>query len=257
MSWRVSPFLDEEFPPLDCHAHVAPDVAAEQIQALDGAQVFAVTRSLSEAEAITAEHGDLVWGCGVHPRDRAARADYDPERFRALLDRFVLVGEVGLDRGGGQIARQRDIFASILDVAEDRPVLLTIHSYGAVGDVLDALAACTPRGPILHWFLGHPADVERAVGLGAYFSINAAMPIDQFVRLPMGRVLPETDFPTKRAKARKPGDVRAIESMLAEIWDLPLEEVRAQLYRNLRELAMRADCLGRLPEGLADLLVSA
>ncbi|MDQ3691176.1 MAG: TatD family deoxyribonuclease, partial [Chloroflexota bacterium] len=70
-------------------------------------------------------------------------------------------------------------------------------------------------------------------------------------------VLTETDFPAKRAKARKPGDTRAIELMLSPIWELSLEEVRRQLYRNLRALTLQAGCLGRLPEPLADLLAAA
>ncbi|NEC91795.1 hypothetical protein [Streptomyces sp. SID12501] len=39
----MSPFPDE-LPPLDCHAHIAPDVTPAQIDALHGAVVFAVTR---------------------------------------------------------------------------------------------------------------------------------------------------------------------------------------------------------------------
>jgi TatD DNase family protein len=49
----------------------------------------------------------------VHPGLPAARAAYDPERFRSLLPRFALVGEVGLDRRAGRDEQAR-IFTDIL-----------------------------------------------------------------------------------------------------------------------------------------------
>ena len=83
-------------PSLDCHAHIAPDVTAAQLASLGEAHVFAMTRSLDEAATVVTRHDPaLTWGLGVHPGLPAARAAYDPERFRSLLPRFALVGEVG------------------------------------------------------------------------------------------------------------------------------------------------------------------
>jgi len=41
-----------ELPPLDCHAHIAPDVTASQLDGLGSALIFAVTRSLDEARFV-------------------------------------------------------------------------------------------------------------------------------------------------------------------------------------------------------------
>jgi len=83
---------------LDCHAHIAPDVTSAQLTSLGEAHVFAMTRSFDEAAAVVTRYDPvLTWGLGVHPGVPAARAAYDSERFRSLLPRFALVGEMGLD----------------------------------------------------------------------------------------------------------------------------------------------------------------
>lgn len=253
----MSGFLEDEFPPLDCHAHIAADVTQEQIGALGGAQIFAVTRSLDDAEEASARDVGLVWGCGVHPGAREARASFDRRRFEDLLPQFVLVGEIGLDRRGGDLEGQKSILRGILETTADQPVLLSVHSAGAVTEVLELLAAVPQRGALLHWFLGDDDAAARAVAMGAYFSVNAAMSDAQISRLPRARVLPETDFPARRTKARIPGDTSAVEQVLGRVWQDDSTEVRAQLYRNLRDLTMQAGCLDRLPSSLADLLITA
>lgn len=253
----MSSFLEDEFPPLDCHAHIATDVTQEQFRALGGAQIFAVTRSLDEAEQALARDVGLVWGCGVHPGSRPARASFDRRRFADLLPQFVLVGEVGLDRRGGDIEGQKSILRGILEATAGQPVLLSVHSAGAVTEALELLAAYPQRGVLLHWFLGDDEAAARAVAMGAYFSVNAAMSDEQISRLPRTRVLPETDFPARGTKARLPGDTSAVEQVLGRVWQDDSADVRAQLYRNLRGLTMQAGCLDRLPSALADLLITA
>src|SRR6185312_4122027 len=55
------------FPRLDCHAHIAPDVTPAQIAALEGAFIFAMTRSPAEARFAARRHdGTVVWGYGAH-----------------------------------------------------------------------------------------------------------------------------------------------------------------------------------------------
>ena len=106
---------ENRLPALDCHAHIAPDVTRSQLAALGHTHIFAVTRSLAEAQQVANRRDPgLTWGVGVHPGVTAARADYNPETFRQLRPRFALVGEVGLDRRGPR-AEQERILADILD----------------------------------------------------------------------------------------------------------------------------------------------
>ena len=251
---------EKALPPLDCHAHVAPDVTPRQVAELEGAQVFAVTRSLAEAARV-ADRRDvgLVWGLGVHPGDGAARSAFDLATLGGLLDRFVLIGEIGVDRHGGDVARQQQILDEILGSLQGRAVLVSLHSTGAIDEVLEAVSQRPSGGAILHWFTGNSSQVERAAALGCYFSVNAAMSDEQLARLPPDRILPETDFPSSRRRtgARRPGDLLAIETRLEMVWSGTEVSVRRQFYRNLRELTITSRAIERLPEVLVDLLLVA
>ena len=132
-------------PALDCHAHIASDVTQRQLAALGDAQVFAMTRSLDEAEDVaTRQDRALTWGLGVHPGVASARASFDPDRFRALLPRFAIVGEVGLDL---RAARQDGlrIFADVLQACNDQPVLISVHSAGRTARRRSNRTLPTPR----------------------------------------------------------------------------------------------------------------
>ncbi|OEV30465.1 hypothetical protein AN219_10740 [Streptomyces nanshensis] len=243
-------------PALDAHAHIAPDVTPAQIAALGQSVVFAMTRSLHEARQVRNRRDPaLVWGIGVHPGVAAARAAWDSELFTDLLGSFALVGEIGLDRRGGDLPRQRSILNDVLSIVRSEPVLVSIHSTGATTEIVEHLHGADMRGAILHWFNGDAADITRAIETDAYFSVNAAMSEDQIRQMPPERVLCETDFPARKIRARKPADTQRIEQLLSQIWDKTPEEVRARTWWNLRTLSERSGALERLPESVADTLL--
>lgn len=246
-------------PPLDCHAHIAPDVTPAQLDALNGAVVFAVTRTPAEAH-IAGRRADvrLVWGSGVHPGVPEALDAFDLQQFRATLRHSCLIGEVGLDRRGN-LERQRTVLAQILQVARDQPVLLSLHSTGRTGPLLDLLTDQPHPGMILHWFLGSPTERQHAIDLGAYFSVNAAMPDDILTSLPLARLLPETDFPASRRTtgAVRPGHTDRLEQRLAHLHGVTPEHLRRRFWQNLRELTTRTHVLDRLPEHVADWALEA
>jgi TatD DNase family protein len=243
---------------LDCHAHIAPDVTERQIRALGNTIIFAVTRSLDEAEAVAfRKDPSLVWGCGVHPGVRAARDGFDAQRFARLLPQFGLVGEVGLDRRGGDLARQEQILRSIFASVAEEPVLLSVHSAGCVAELLELLAATPPAGAILHWFGGNADAVQQAVRLGCYFSVNAVMSDEALKSIPLDRMLPETDFPATRRRGggAAPGAVSGLESRIVRLLGLSPPDLRLRWYRNLRAIAGRSGAIDRLPEHLLDVLL--
>ena len=254
MSSSTSPTLSA----LDCHAHLAPDVTAEQLDALGQVTVFAVTRSLEESEEVAHRTDQqVVWGCGVHPGLARARRSYDADRFRNLIQRFALIGETGLDRRTGRLDEQEVVLRSILTVIRDVPVMTSIHSAGCTGEVVQIIAEDPHPGTILHWFLGTADEIRTAAGLGCYFSVNSAMPDETLRLIPRERVLPETDYPSTAGRGvRQPGDISNLESRLAAIYGEPTERVRWQFYRNLRTLSLASGAIERLPEKLADHLLA-
>jgi TatD DNase family protein len=243
-------------PILDAHAHIATDVTQAQIQRLGPAVVFAVTRSLSEAASVP--HGcysNVIWGVGCHPGDRAAIERFSPDRFGKLVERFAVVGEVGLDRRAGSLPRQQEVLRQVLVRCADMPILISLHSAGATGEVLDMLTENAVRGPILHWFNAAPGEVARACDLGAWFSVNAAMSDDLVAVMPRDRILTETDFPyTRKHGASRPGASETAEAKLARLWGASIEETRQRIWRNFAAIAVGSGALVRLPQRVADLL---
>lgn len=253
------PAFSTELPPLDCHAHLAPDVTQKQIRALGGAVVFAVTRSLAEAELVAGRTDEtLVWGCGVHPGVAKARQAFDEDRMRELLGNFALVGEVGLDRSAGRLDDQLRVFEGVLRAAQDSPVLVSVHSAGCTNQVVDLIERLPHSGLILHWFLGASTEVERATRAGCYFSVNSAMGEELLRCIPRDRMLPETDFPStaRRGGGRVPGDTSRLEQRIAAIQAEAAERVRWRWYRNLRALALASGAIDRFPDALADRLIA-
>lgn len=243
-------------PGLDCHAHIAPDVTRRQLATLGDAQIFAVTRSLSEArQVVDRDDPRLTWGIGVHPAVADARAEYDPGTFRQLLPQFALVGEVGLDRRGAR-REQVQILSDVLDACATRPVMISIHSTGRTREVIELVGRQPHPGVILHWFLGTPDEVTKAVSLGLYFSVNNAMSDEQLTAIPRDRILPETDFPSRQVRARIPGETGPLEKRLARNWHVSDDESRYQLWTNLKHLAIASGAIDAVSDSLADTLLT-
>lgn len=238
-----------ELPPLDAHAHIAADVTAAQIRGLEPAVVFAMTRSVKEGlytlRGGAASSESVVWGLGSHPGVGQTVAQFDGDAFANAVGRFALIGEVGLDRRGDDAA-QIAMFRSVLRAATGQSVLLSVHSTGRCTAVLDEIERAPHPGVILHWFNGSTTEVSRALGLGCYFSVNAAMSPAILKRIPLDRMLTETDFPASHTKtgATRPGDVIRIEAVLAEQYG---PDVRVQMWTNLAEVCRRTGATERMP----------
>jgi TatD DNase family protein len=166
----------------------------------------------------------------------------------------VVVGEIGLDKRSGHLEKQEYILRSILRLVADEPVLLSVHSRGCADHVLDILAEVPHRGTILHWFMGTDAAVVRAVSIGCYFSVNENMSKQMLTKIPLDRMLPETDSPFG---ARRPGDIEVLEQMIASITDLDRDTLRRRWYRNLRDVATASGAMDKLPDEIFHLILPA
>jgi TatD DNase family protein len=245
------------FPALDCHAHVDPTVTRAQVATLQGAHVFAMTRTLDEARrAQRNPQPGLHWAVGTHPGAPRGLENWELRDFKGLAGSGFLVGEIGLDRRASS-TRHRDTFRDVLRASSGR--VKSVHSAGAVNQVLEVIDETSSRGVILHWFLGSRDQVDRAVELGCFFSVNAAMPDEVLRSLPYERVLPETDFPASRSKTRasKPGDIRALEATVSRLTRLSPERVRRNWYITLGRLFRDAAVEERVPTALAQLASAA
>lgn len=251
-----------QLPPIDLHAHIESDIDPSELVPLRAA-VFAVTRSLDEARtAVRRKDWMTVWGVGCHPGLVGAQRAFNADIFSELLERTPLAGEIGLD-GKSRVPMETQVatFRAALRVLRDKPRISSIHSYAACGEVVELVAEVQPPGTVLHWWLGTPDQTAKAVKLGCYFSVNAAMirRSNLIARLPIDRLLTETDHPfgdRKTGKQRRPGLVTNVELAIAETHNLPSEAVRPQLWRNFRMLCGSAQVGNLLPREIQRHLAS-
>ncbi len=235
-----------------CHLDLYPDFEGE-ILAADAAGVF--TLAVTTTPAAWTRNHELAQrtkhvraALGMHPQLVAER-----EGELELWDRFLpdtrYVGEVGLDAGPRyfkSLDAQKRVFEHVLKrCAEAGGKIITVHSVRAVKAVLDHVEEHLPAGRgkvVLHWFTGTRSEARRALGLGCYFSINAAMlnakHAPMLAEIPLERMLTETDGPFTRVneRAAKPVDVFQVVEALATQHDMPVSDLAATVRSNLRAL---------------------
>lgn len=240
-------------PTLDAHAHLDLARWLEPNKPLGA--VLAVTVSVTEAAARSARDDAWVaWGVGCHPREVDAQHAFDPDAFAGLMAETALVGEVGLDRGGRvPPAVQLATFRSVLSLVAEIPRIVSIHAFRAVPAVLDELERTPITAPILHRFEGSADDAARAVRLGCYFSVHAAVARRTLFRkeVPLDRVLVETDHGYGDPPAAIPLRIGWVEHLVAHQYDITPEEVRAAVWANFARLVSETDAGPLLPAGFA------
>ena len=184
---------------------------------------------------------------GLHPQLAHQR-----KAELVLFDELVIgaryVGEIGLD-GAPELrphwADQLAVFDHALTAcARAGGRIMSIHSRRAIKPVLDCLEKHPSAGvPVLHWFSGGVRQLERAIGLGCWFSVGPAMLVGErgrrlATRMPRERVLTESDGPFARIGGRSvlPWEVDRAVDILADLWDGDHWETQRMLHDNLLNL---------------------
>jgi TatD DNase family protein len=237
-------------PAIDAHAHLVPNLTLAEVDGLRDAFVMGVTRSPAEwGSALRRRDRRIAWGLGCHPADPSAMAEFSEARIAAVASRAAFFGEVGLDaRSRVPADAQEQVLRWVLRVAAAEGIAVSIHSTGRSSRVLDLLDETGAASAILHWWGGSDGETERAVALGCYFSVNAAMRDEALALLPRMRVVTETDFPATRSRDRsvdRPGAVGSIEARLAALWSVSPADVRNAGWSVIREIDAGA---GRLAQ---------
>ena len=240
-----------------CHLDLYPDPVAA-IAAAEAAGVYTLTVTTTPKAwprnlALTQHTSRIRAALGLHPQLVGERSS-EISLWETYLPEARYVGEVGLDAGPRyyrSLDIQKQIFERILkQCARAGGKVLTVHSVRAVAAVLDLIEAHLPPGrghTVLHWFTGSKAEARRAVDLGCYFSVNAQMlqrdkGRDLVGILPADRLLTETDGPFTQFGGRPacPADVADTLKELANVRQIPPEEMAATINRNLKAILSAA-----------------
>jgi TatD DNase family protein len=184
---------------------------------------------------------------GLHPQ-LAHQRKCELNIFDAHILETKYIGEIGMDGSPEHIVHWNDqnlVFDHILKSCTNAGGrILSIHSRRAISIVLDKIKASSNAGiPILHWFSGNKADLQRAINLNCWFSVGPTMlatsrGFDLVSKIPHDRILTETDGPFAQVDGRNafPWDVQFAAIRLADLWKIPLSEIDQKLQENLKSL---------------------
>lgn len=171
--------------------------------------VFAVgttPKAYGKVECICKHIPNIYTGLGLHPQLVGSGYD-DISLFKKYLKECHYIGEVGLDFSrnfAGFKEEQVNVFDDIIRLCEEYgEKVVSIHSRKSVSKVLALLEknkVSNNNKYIFHWFTGSLTQLNKAIELGGYFSVNSKMLKtkigNEIIKsIPMERMLLETDAP--------------------------------------------------------------
>lgn len=169
-----------------------------------GANIESSRRSIDLAKKY-----DFVYAAvGIHPQDADEfKADSTGilKEF-AMNEKVVAIGEIGLDYyyGGSEKEVQKRVFEEQVKLALELNLPVIVHDREAHGDIFDIVKKYSSEGlkGVLHCYSGSPEMAEEYVKMGFYIGFtgvitfkNARKSIEVLERVPLERVLIETDCP--------------------------------------------------------------
>jgi len=252
---------------IDSHCHLSfpelrerlPDVLSAMCLARVQ-QAVCICTTLEEFPTVLqlAEQHEMLWASvGVHPDNEGVQEPGVAELLR-LADhpKVLAIGETGLDyyrlngRSVADMEWQRERFRVHIRAAKACGKPLVVHTRSSSADTLAILAeeGAGAVGGVFHCFTEDLAVAEAAVALGFHISFSGILTFRNAealravaAALPRDRVLIETDSPylapmPYRGKLNQPAYVPHVAAQLAELWQLPVEEVAALTTRNTQRL---------------------
>lgn len=207
-----------------------------------------------KAIALAKEYEFIYASVGVHPHDAADMDDETAGVLAAIAEnkKVRAIGEIGLDYHYDFSPRdvQKRRFVEQIDLARQLKLPVIIHDREAHGDVMDIFKKSRIKevGGVLHSFSGSAEMALECIKLGLYISIsgpvtfdNARKTVEVVKQVPLDMLLVETDSPyltpvPYRGKRNYPGYVRLVAEKIAEIKEIPFEEVARQTSLNGKRL---------------------
>ncbi len=183
---------------------------------------------------------------GIHPNDATDQWQKDLKGFLPFLqdkeiNKIVALGECGIDRHyeGYNLQRQKDVFKGQIELALEYDLALIIHSRDARDETLYALDQFSNeklRGT-MHCFEGDLSFAQEALRRGFVLGIGGTVtyPKNNTLReivktVELSSIILETDSPylppqTMRGKMNSPAHIKTIAEFVAQLRDLPFEEI--------------------------------
>ena len=237
---------------IDTHCHLPSLTQAPLEELLENARLAGIGRMVCigasdglsgarDAIALADRYSHVYATVGVHPHDAGKWTDLEPLRDLLEHPKVVAFGETGLDyfRDWAPVQNQKALFETTIAVAKEHRKPIVIHCRDAVDDTMETLERLNAKevGGVFHCFAGDSDLAKRLRQIGFMVSIpgivtfKSADKYRQTIKeIPLDQIMVETDSPYMapepfRGKPCEPAYVRKVAEKIAEIKDLPLEEV--------------------------------
>lgn len=191
---------------------------------------------------------------GVSPNDIENLQDnYITEiEEMAKNKKVVAIGEIGLDYYWDKESKeeQKKVFIEQIELANKLNLPIVIHTREAVSDTIDILKnkiQCKNKG-VFHCCPLNIELIKEALKLGFYISFagpitfkNSKNANEVIKSVPLEKILIETDSPylspePVRGTRNDSRNVKYIAQKIAEVKEMPVEELAKQIYKNAKEI---------------------
>ncbi len=209
---------------------------------------------LSEKAIELAEKNENMWAIiGLHPTHVADEPVFDYEAMKKLAEhpKVVAIGECGIDlfhSDGSGLEKQKDIFEQHIKLSLEVKKPLMFHIRNAYKESLEVLKKYPEAKGNVHFFAGNLEEAKAFLELGHTLSFTGAITYPKtenyahvIKEIPLDKIMAETDCPyvapvPNRGKRNEPAYVLEVIKKIAEIKNLPFEEVAEQLRKNVNRV---------------------
>lgn len=239
-----------------CHIHDA-DFPLKISEVMMAARAAAVTKMIvigADKESSLrgldfARQYENVWTTvGVHPHEAKFGCEF---LYKIDLDEvnIVAIGEIGLDYHYDFSSRdqQKEALVKQLEIVKGAGLPVVFHVREAYDDFWPIYDQFRVPG-VIHSFSDNLENLNKALARGLYIGVNGIATftkdeaqLEAFSRIPLERLLVETDAPFlapkgRRGQTNQPAYVRDVAQWLAEFYGVEFEKLAIQTTNNAREL---------------------
>ena len=205
------------------------------------------------ASALAEQYGYIYAAVGSHP-DAADEVDETVlDEYRKLCKqnpKIKAIGEIGLDYHYEDIPRQlqQKAFRMQLELAQELDLPVIVHERDAHEDGMAMIREFPDVTGVFHCYSGSAEMARQLVELGWYIGFtgvltfkNARKAVETAQSIPLERIVLETDCPYMapepfRGKRNDPGYLYLMAEKLAQIRDLPVEQIQHITVENGKRL---------------------
>lgn len=237
---------------IDTHCHLSHYKKSDRKAVIERAKksnvnklitVACTLEEVADCVAIADEYENIWATAGIHPTQLSDDIEINLEQvfeYTKNEKKIVAIGEIGLDyyHDRAEHNLQAAYFVGQLNIAEQLKKPAIIHCRGgknpgenekAFIDVIKILDDMKFRNGVMHCFSGNKVEADKILDLGLMISFTGIItrPENEDLRevvrdMPLTKMMLETDSPYI---SKEPSDIMNIAKAVAEIKDVPIEEV--------------------------------